>query len=183
MIVYVVLHDIAKNKPQEEVMSMAYNSLFAHFDSKFLVAHNSKGVVCIDRGKDQFVFSYLQDKHQQGVTYVDGNAHQLERIMHYSVTTDGASHLSSLVDIALGGFRFCVNLSKQPNKEVKQALANSLLKPLSKALWSGDYNGQRQVTGFGYLPHPRGEIRIESYKEKYKTLAEDLQRWSSESPD
>lgn len=179
MVVYVVLHEIAKNKDPEEMMAMAYNSLFAHFNSKFLESMNTKGVVCIDRGKDQFVFRYLQDKHQGGIRYADGFEKDLERIMHYSVTTDGASHISSLVDIALGAFRYCVNLSNSPEKDQKLEIANSLLRPLSKALWSNDSDGKRVVTGYGYLPHPRFEIRVPAYREKYQTLAEDLQRWSN----
>ncbi len=179
MVVYVVLHEIAKNKDAEEMMAMAYNSLFDHFDSKFLESMNTKGVVCIDRGKDQFVFKYLQEKHQGGIRYVDGYERHLDRIMHYSVTTDGASHISSLVDIALGAFRYCVNLSNSPDKEQRLEIANSLLRPLSKALWSNDANGKRLITGYGFLPHPRGGIRVESYRLKYETLAEDLQRWST----
>ncbi len=179
MIVYVVLHDIAKSKTQEEVMSMAFNSLFAHFDMRFLDAHQSKGVVCIDRLSDQFAFKYLQDKHQAGVTFAGGREQQLERIMHYSVTTDGASHISSLVDIALGAFRYCVNLSNSPQKDEKLEIANRMLRPLSQALWSGEKDGQRVITGFGYLPHPRGGIRVDAYRLKYETLAQDLQRWSA----
>lgn len=179
MIVYVVLHDITKNKSQPEVMSMAFNSLLAHFDMHFLDQHNSKGVVCIDRVDEQFGFKFMQDKHQAGVVFVDGREQQLERIMHYSMTTDGASHLSSLVDIALGAFRYCVNLSNNPQKVGKLEIANKMLQPLSKALWSGELDGRRLITGYGYLPHPRGGIKVESYRAKYETLAEDLQQWSS----
>ena len=179
MIVYVVLHDITKNKSQAEVMSMAFNSLLAHFDMRFLELHKSKGVVCIDRVDEQFGFKYMQDKHQAGVEFVDGREQQLERIMHYSMTTDGASHLSSLVDIALGAFRYCVNLSNHPQKIDKLEIANKMLQPLSKALWSGEIDGRRLITGYGYLPHPRGGIKVDSYREKYETLAEDLQQWSS----
>jgi len=179
MIVYVVLHDITKNKTKEQVMSMAFNSLFAHFDMRFLDFHRSKGVVCIDRLDDRFTFKYLQDKHQAGIAFVGGREQQLERIMHYSVTTDGASHISSLVDIALGAFRYCVNLSNSPQKIDKLELANKMLRPLGKALWSGEQDGRRLVTGFGYLPHPRGGIRVEDYRQKYETLAADLQQWSA----
>lgn len=180
MIVYVVLHDIAKNKPLEETMAMAYNTLFAHFDLRFLQTHSSKGVVCIDRGKDQFVFPYLQDKHQAGIKMFDGREVTLDRIMHYSVTTDGASHISSLVDIALGAFRYCVNLSNSPIKDQKLEIANKLLRPLSKALWHREVNGERLVVGYGYLPYPRQGVRVPSYKMKYETLAEDLTKWSSQ---
>lgn len=179
MIVYVVLHEIAKRNNQEQVMSMAFNSLFAHFDMRFLDAHMSKGVVCIDRMSDHFAFKYLQDKHQAGVTFAGGREQQLERIMHYSMTTDGASHISSLVDISLGAFRYCVNLSNSPQKDEKLELANRMLRPLSKALWSSEKDGQRVITGFGYLPHPRGLIRVDAYRAKYETLAQDLQRWST----
>jgi hypothetical protein len=179
MIVYVVLHDIAKNKSTHEATSMALNSLLAHFDLRFLEQHNSKGVVCIDRLDDKFAFKYLQDKHQGGVVFVDGHEQELERIMHYSMTSDGASHLSSLVDIALGAFRYCVNLSNKPDKVEKIEVANRMLRPLSKALWSTVIDGKRVITGYGYLPHPRGGIKVDSYREKYVTLAQDLQGWSS----
>lgn len=179
MIAYVILHDITKNKSKDEVMTMAFNALLAHYDGRFLPHHQSKGVVCIDRVEDQFGFKYLQSKHQSGVVYESGHEQQLDRIMHYSMTSDGASNLSSLVDIALGAFRYCVNLSSDPKKDEKAAKASSMLKPLSRALWSVPVDDKRRITGYGYLPHPSGEIRVASYREKYEVLAQDLQRWSS----
>lgn len=180
LMLYVVLHEIAANKPQAEFLSMAYNSLFAHFDLRFLNTHKSKGVVCVDRIHDSFIFDFLKSKHQNGLSMHDGRSVPLDRIMHYSVSTDGASNISSLVDISIGAFRYCVNLSKSPEKDSKSEMAIQMLGPLSKALWHKVENEKRVVAGYGYLAYPRNEVRVEAFRQKYHTLAEDLTKWTNE---
>jgi hypothetical protein len=76
---------------------------------RYLAEKASFGVACVDRLDPKFGYSYLRRRFQEPLDLPDGRTPRLERIIHLSMSCDGASHASSLVDIALGGFRYCVN--------------------------------------------------------------------------
>lgn len=178
LIIYVVLHNIAKSQTTETNIEWALNSMLAHFDMRFLAEYQSHGAVCLDRLPDQFAYGYLASKFQHGVELPDGRQETLSRIIHYSVSSDGASHISSLVDIALGGMRYCVNAAGGIGKE---DVARDILPPLAEMMWHKLQNdGVRQVGSYGFLQYPK-VIKVQSYQAEYDSLVRTLTEWGSTS--
>ncbi|MHB0929282.1 MAG: hypothetical protein ACYC3W_10375 [Candidatus Nanopelagicales bacterium] len=176
MIVYVVLHDIAKGSVEEN-SEKALNALLSHFEFHFLPEFGARGTVTIDRVDDRFGYPYLRTKFQHGISLPDGRKAPLANIVHYSFSGDGLSHFSSLVDISLGAFRYCVNASFGKGKE---DLAKELIQPLSRALWSkSTEDDDRQIGGYGFLQYPK-EIRVQQYREQYEILTTKLTEWTSD---
>jgi hypothetical protein len=69
------------------------------------------GIAKLDRmGKNSF--TYAKNKFQTGLIFPGRDIsikRRLDRITSIGFTCDGASHLSSMADILLGSFRYCVN--------------------------------------------------------------------------
>lgn len=172
VVMYVVLHDIAKNKTVQEMTEYALNALIGHFDLKFLAEKGDMGAVCIDRLDPKFGYKFMTDKFANGLTFSAGPV-KLQRIVHYSMSCDGASHMSSLTDIALGSMRYAVNFASGKGRE---GVARELLVPLAQAMWhKPKVAGEgRQIGGYGFLKYPRGEIRVYPYQQRYDDLLRKL---------
>jgi hypothetical protein len=176
LVIYVVLHDIARNKPKTQITEWALNSVVAHFDMRFLTEKMSYGMVCIDRVDEKFGYRYLSSKFQEGIELPDGRTAKLARIIHYSISCNGASHISSLVDIVLGGMRYSVNTAGGVGKE---ELAREILPPISRMMWHAvKPDGSWQVGGYGFLQYPK-DVLVPEYREQYVNLARTLSEWGS----
>jgi hypothetical protein len=171
---YVVLHDLAKQQNQETLLKWALNALIGHFDLRYLAEHNDWGSVCLDRLDERFSYAYFQDKFANGVTLQDGRTVQLNRIIYYSATCDGASHLSSVVDIVLGGLRYCVNTASGSGKDT---VAAQIFPPISRMMWSRETARKRQIGGYGFLQYPK-DVRVPTYQQRYHALAVALASYS-----
>lgn len=173
MLVYVILHAIAKGKKPDERIGLALNATITRFNNGFLKDHDDVGVVCVDRLKESFGFKYLRQLFQQGNDFG-----QLNRVIHYSMSCDGASHISSMVDIALGGFRYCVNAAGDENGNPDTA--KKIIPPLGDMMWHVvNSKGEHQVGGYGYIPYPK-VINHAPYKKKYDDLAARLTEWTED---
>lgn len=177
VVMYVVLHDIAKNKSVQQMTEWALNALLAHFDLRFLAEADDMGAVCIDRLDPKFGYKYMSDMFANGIE-VDGRSEKLRRIVHYSMSCDGASHMSSLTDIALGSMRYAVNYAGGKGKE---EVARNLMVPLARAMWHKKVAGknERRVGGYGFLKYPRTEVRVPAYRKKYDDLLAALESLGS----
>ena len=135
------------------------------------------GAVCIDRLDPKFGYKYMAGMFAEGIE-VDGRHVKLDRIVHYSMSCDGASHMSSLTDIALGSMRYAVNFATGKGKE---NVARDLMVPLARSMWHKEEPGAevRQVGGYGFLKYPRGEIRVAAYRERYDELLATLSELGS----
>jgi hypothetical protein len=171
VMIYVVLHHLARNQSIETMTEWALNSLLYHFDSKFLSEKNDVGAVCIDRLDPGQAYVYMKDKFANGVTFPSGTKVKLRRVIHYSMSSDGASHLSSLTDIALGSVRYAVNFATGHGKE---EVARKVLQPVAEAMWHKlKPNGEHQVGGYGFIQYPQS-IKVDAYRERYDALARRL---------
>jgi hypothetical protein len=129
MIAYVVHHGIAKGVEGNGKVEYALNTLISHFDLRYLGQYaDAYGAVCIDRIDEEFGYRHLRDRFQKPLSLPEGRAVALERIVHYSMTCDGASHMSSLVDLAVGGFRYCVNAAMGAGRE---EVAEQIMRPIA----------------------------------------------------
>jgi hypothetical protein len=169
MIVYVILHDVAK-KTEAEIMQFALNTVAWAFH-RLLTEESATGAMFIDRDDDQH--THLAHLFQQGIS-VEGSKASLSRIKLFGQTSNNASHLSSAVDIALGAFRYCVNTAGGDGNEV---IAKDILPPLADLVW-GVGDNPRRVGGYGYIARPL-EVRIAKYKDHYTRLSAALQDYSN----
>ncbi|MBZ4514592.1 hypothetical protein GBP94_05935 [Mycobacterium avium subsp. hominissuis] len=172
MLAYVVSHSVAKARTDEEKLKWAMNALFSHFGLRFLPHVNSYGVISIDRLPQQYSYDHLESLFTDGVT-VDTRRQKLDRVIHYSITSLGASHINSLVDISLGAFRFCVNVaSGAGGNEVR---ATEMLPTLAHIMWKGKDSPQDQlhIRDYGLILYPK-EIRAANIKAEYDSLLAKL---------
>lgn len=166
LMAYFIHHGIAAPHSDTERMHMALNALIAHYDMRFLANKESVGAVCIDRLDSSGGFDYLRDRFQKPLDLPDGREPKLERIVHYSISCDGASHMSSVVDVVLGAFRYCVNAaSGSGNDEV----ARQLIPRVVELMWSMRVGDEETVSMYGYLPYPR-TIKSPVYAAAYASV-------------
>ena len=177
MITYVLLHDVGAGKSEQDRMEMGLNTIaWAYY--RLLTMENTWGCMMIDRDDKQH--SHLVTLFQEGVGKATKKSMR-DRIKFYGMTSDNASHLSSAVDIALGGFRFCVNAAgKDSVSEAGQMTVQNIFQPLSELLWGVEVDGRRHIGGFGYLERPN-DVRAPTYREKYETLKLKLESYSGSS--
>ena len=71
-----------------------------------------------------------EKKFQVGLEYKNSaRLRPLDKVIGYSLTCDGCSHLASVADIVLGAFRYCVN---EPNNE---AAGGKMYPLVSSLMW------------------------------------------------
>lgn len=174
MIAYVVHHGIAKSQQDDVRMAWAVNATVAHFDMRYLAEKDDRGAVCVDRVDPTFGYRLLREKFQNPLYLPDGREVQLQRIVHYSMSCDGASHISSLVDIALGGFRYCVNAAMGKGSD---DVAARLLPAVSNLMWFKQDGDNRQIGGYGFLQYPR-EVKAPAYADEYAALVQGLTKFA-----
>ncbi|WEV77741.1 hypothetical protein O9K63_14265 [Janibacter cremeus] len=178
LITYVVLHDLARNVSAEDKMRYALNAVLGHFDLRYLSRHNSYGIVSVDR-VDSLGYDYLEERFTKPLELPGGRSIMLTRTLHLSQTCDGASHMSSLVDIALGAFRYCVNTATGSGRD---DLALAMFAPIAKLMWgvpeSGPKGNLRRIGGYGFLKYPK-TVKAAVYQDRYKSLEGALQTYAN----
>lgn len=176
MLTYVLLHDIGSNKSEQERMKMGMNTL-AWAYHRLLEAEGASGCMIIDRDDQQH--KHLAHLFQNGIK-VGGNPARTvrDRIKFFGMTSNNASHLSSAVDVALGGFRFCVNAANLDADAGGHLVANTIFAPLSELLWGVDQGEVKRIGGYGFLARPEN-VRIPRYAERYEGLRAKLREYSS----
>jgi hypothetical protein len=136
---YACSHEIARGAPgktpkekQETAVQFGFNELLKTFND-FLGSAQAFGLVTLDRRDPNPQFAHMQKKFQIGLEY-SRSTQPLHRIVGYSLTCDGCSHLASVADIVVGAFRYCVN---EPNNEV---VGPKMFQSVASLTWkSGTY--------------------------------------------
>ena len=106
MIVYVVLHAVARTKSAEEVQRMGMNSILNRY-ATFLERQQTWGLAMLDQ--DNLIFKNIRDIHRDGLV-IDGKKTSLgPQIASVLAFDANGSHLASVADITVGAFRYCVN--------------------------------------------------------------------------
>lgn len=170
MITTLGLNAIVKARGDKTRMSLALNTITISF-LQYLSIHQEYGEMILDR--EDTMIEHLRRLFQQPLYYRVPR----DRILLFGSTSDGLSHLSSAVDIALGGLRYCVNTKAETERD--RTVARTLLTPLAKMLWGVQRpDGVRQIGGYGFNTAPR-DIRVTAYKARYKELTDRLAELSS----
>lgn len=162
-----VLHELARNQVTDDLIRMGANTILGAFNT-YLNEENSHGLVFLDKLPIAQADDYLKEKFQVGLTFPNGSNKRLERILGAFSSCDSASHFSSVADIVLGSFRFCVN-------EVdKDKAPREMLPPIVKMMWHKNIGGQIDLRDRGLILRPK-EIREERLKQKYAEMLTRLQ--------
>jgi hypothetical protein len=165
---YVCSHSIARGadgatqqKRQETAVQWGFNELLKTFND-FLAYEQTFGLVSLDRRTPDIQFTYMQKKFRVGLEY-PLSTRLLDRIISYSLTCDGCSHLASVADIVLGAFRYCVN---EPNNEA----AGGRMYPLVSSLM---WKRHRRLVGLLLKPE-KGSTH---YAHQYGALVARLEKY------
>lgn len=126
LIVYLVLHDIARNP--DEARRFGINTVCYHFDC-LLNQWGEPGLVLVDRFNDEgnVIDGHLREKFSVGLKAMPfSDQIRLGNIvgLHYSAI--GQSHMTSVIDIILGSFRFAINAHTRDERQ-NEATARRLL--------------------------------------------------------
>lgn len=180
MIATVIMHDIARNRGYETQMNYSLNTVARAFH-KLLSTESATGMMFVDRDNDRY--DHLEELFQTGLKFPNGSNQELsDRIRMFGMTSDNASNLSSAADIALGSFRYCVNVEAGKGKA---DVARNIFSDLSRIFWYGvDENGKLVVNGYGYHPQPRiDSVRNPTLQQRYYDLSTSLTQFSIQPPE
>ena len=168
MFTYVILQDIAGAQSEKVRMEWALNSLALAYD-RFLHVDGATGAFMMDRDDSQH--KHLASMFQDGLTMKRGARELSERIKFFGMTSNNASHLSSAVDVALGGFRYCVNhcVNGTGNEDV----ARTIFSPLAQLMYGVTTKTGRYIWDYGYLELPK-PVKRPAYASKYDLLRNQL---------
>lgn len=169
----VVLHELARNVDQRELVRRGANTVLSKFNA-FLRETNEFGLALLDRQPNPY--DYIRQKFQVGLEFEGGRIERLERITGFASTCDGASHIASLADIILGGFRYCVN---EPERD---RIGRLLLPQIAQIMWYERVGTHYYLRERGLVTRPR-EIRREHYQQRYDGLLDRLQMLIADAPD
>lgn len=123
MIVYVVLHDLARSKSAEETQRMGMNSILNRY-ANFLDRNDTWGLAMIDQ--DNEVFKNIREIHQMGLTVENRKVEISPKIAGVLAFDSNGTHIASAADIAVSAFRYCVNsLPKEGrDQEIQRIVAS-----------------------------------------------------------
>jgi hypothetical protein len=170
---YLVLQAIAKVQQTDNIVHWGCNTLLARYN-QFLLERDDHGVGVLDRfsGNAHNAFNYAKVKFQRGLTFGRNPDTRLDRVLGIGFTCDGAAHMSSVADIVLGAFGYCI--SEGINTEAAQTMFPALV----RLMWKRTRNGQTTAIESGFNLRPKTEeMKSLRYKEMYVELMERLNRY------
>jgi len=162
---YIFLHAIGRSQEQSDLIEYGSNTVLSRYN-EFLAEKNDHGIAKLDRmGKNGF--DYAKEKFQRGLAFPGGDR-RLDRIISVGFTCDGASHLSSMADILLGSFRYCVN---EPEKD---KAGRAMLPKLVPLMWTVTRDGKPYVRERGLNLRPKN-VKFAEHQQEYDALLNRLQ--------
>lgn len=166
---YAILHAIARTRDHRTLVEWGGSILLAKYN-QFLHEHGAKGWATFDRINTDAPYQFLKEKFQNRVQ-VEGEHIRLENIVGYSFSCDGASHMSSLADVIIGGFRYVMN---EPERDIA---GRAIVQSLNPLWWHiVDEKGDKQVGDRGLVLRPRG-LRAPTYQADYQEVVDRLTNW------
>lgn len=164
-IAYMILHKIVNEQFKGE---FALNSTLVAFGNRFLTENRDYGIVVIDRLPETAqAYGMLKRKFQVGLTIAStGGTIKVPRVLMYATTCDGASHLSSAVDIVLGSLRYVVNQRHNPNQST---VTKTLLNNVANMMYHKKNGDDVLVRERGLILRPK-QIAHPPYAQEYDDL-------------
>ncbi len=118
---YACHHLIAETRTPEVKFQWGCNGILLKVN-QFLKGVNDHCLVLQDRHPVEGEFQYYRRRFMESQPSDTACKFKLDRVLGFGSTCDGASHLASIADIALGSYRFCIN---NPEKDI----VNGVLMP------------------------------------------------------
>lgn len=165
---------IGAGRPINTVIEMGINTMTQAF-WEYLGDTTSPGIMLIDRvdkTKDYDEFTNFARRFTEGLDFGREPKRVDDRILLFGMTNNNSSHLSSVVDICLGAFRWCVNESTSGNGDSERA--REYWTRVDALIWRK--RGSRTLGG--YRPRPV-DVRGPQIRPVYEQLQRDLRSWSN----
>ncbi|MGA7861563.1 MAG: hypothetical protein WCB19_06865 [Thermoplasmata archaeon] len=126
-----VHHHVAETKSKQTLVEWNANMAMRLWDNS-LQTQDQDGVCILDRRPAGEEGAYLRGLFSRAPEETQGQDFSLKRTFLLGYTMDGASHLLSVLDIALGAFCYAIN----ERREERTRTAAKLLKTVVSAMWT-----------------------------------------------
>ena len=163
---YMISHKIA-TESKETLVGFGLNTVVSQFNFKYLREKGDHGIVVVDRLPFKLDYDFLKGKFCVGLIMEDGRTARLDRIDLFASSCDGASHLSSAVDIVLGAFRYCINQTGDTTVPKK------LFPRVAGMLWYRKFEGVHYIREYGLTLRPK-QVKWPAYKEEYDAIVQHM---------
>ncbi len=168
-IAYVALHDIISKVPVEIQLTFAADHVIGRFN-KYLQERQEEGICIIDNLPIKTNYKYLSEKFTVGLKIGDSIT-PLENIKLYASTCSNASNVSSLIDILLGSFRYCINNPKNID------IATIMIHKVINLMWHKKQGDNIYIGERGLIMRPVLEkIRVKAYRLEYQALIDHIEK-------
>lgn len=167
----IIHHQIARGQ-KSHLTEWQLNTCIGEFNRR-LVSSRDYGLVIVDRIGDQREYSLLRDKFRVGGTTPWGKTHEFKRIVSYSATSDGASHIASAADVVLGSLAYCIN-----QQEGDASRCRSIFRNIEPMLRDPDARAGEGWSKRGLIFNP-ATITSPSYLREYAALETYLDQLAS----
>ena len=128
---------------------------------------NDFGLVLVDRFDDKQIDAQLRERFAIGVHGLPfTDPYKLERILGYHYACIGQSQFSSLIDMAIGSFRFAINAFTL-NQTERLGTAARLL-GLMSPLFLRDGKAEINSISLHFSPDT---IKVDAYRKRYQEVA------------
>lgn len=172
MMVYVVLHELAKSNSPAATQRMGINSVLKRFEQS-LAEKSTWGLAMVDQ--DNHVFQNIREIHKSGLKLETSTLYLSPRVASVLAFDSQGTHLATAVDIAVGAFRFCVNCLPKGEGKLSQADRTAASHWMSKLkpLLSLDRNGRLNFSSPNVMLRPVS-ILAPIYRNRYDSLKSHL---------
>ena len=166
---YAMLHAIGKNGSREQLIEWGADALLVKFQQFLNEKSDARGIALFDTLPVKHPNSYLRRAFQTRLQKTK-TGHQLPNIDLIATVTDGCSPLTSVCDILVGSFNFCVN---NPDKD---KAGKTFMRDIKSLAWSKRENGRIYPLDRGILLRP-STVKVDSFKADYDELKRRLFEW------
>lgn len=165
-IAFVILHNIAKNKGKDFTIKSGINHVTGRFN-EYLRENSDYGICVMDRISGHKEYKIMENLHIYGLDFSDGKKIKLDRIKLFTSSSIKASNISSIVDVILGSFRYCIN------NPVNIEAAKVMMKKIFNLIWYIKKEGRIEVLNKGLILRPQ-TIKSLEYQNLYNKLIDNI---------
>jgi len=155
-----VPHYVAEKNPSKTLVDWNANMAILLWE-RYLESVDDTGVCLLDRRPGGDDGSYLRELFSKEPDSPPGRDFSLKRTHLLGYTMVGASHLLSVLDIALGAFCYAINDRRQQQSR----MAARMLRSVVGAMRQLEYPGGRSVLeadGYAFLPLNKKTLRVQA---------------------
>jgi hypothetical protein len=152
LVVCLTLHDLAlaRSRPLKDRVDWGINRIVSSFE-QLLEAQSGTGICLIDRLPSERENQYLAGLFARTSGMGPSGDYSLKRTRLLGLTCSRASHAASVLDVALGGFAYCLT-DRRPEK---RALVCQFFRLVAPSMAFIEFTGER-------ISFPRGSCLTRS---------------------